>query len=286
MHSKDFNLLWVSKCMYPAKHIVKTNYHDYYQIVFILSGEGEITISNFTYNVEVNQVYIFKPNVKHSIMASKLKSLNTVELKFYCNNVMTSAYLNELPPRIENTSEVIRNAFINIIEELKKPDQYTESIISCLLNQIVLYLTRKLYQEEKQLFKSIGKIDLKSDKNNTDPLDNVVNFINREYHKEIKLNDLADMVHLSPVYFCSVFKERYGVSPIKYLQNIRLENAKKLLYSSNESVTRISEKVGFQSVHYFSRFFKAREGITPNEFRKRNQGFIYRDFHGNMTDFS
>ncbi|NMB98175.1 MAG: AraC family transcriptional regulator [Clostridiaceae bacterium] len=50
--------------------------------------------------------------------------------------------------------------------------------------------------------------------------------------------------------------------------------------------TLISQKVGFQSVHYFSRFFKAHEGITPNEFRRRKQNFIIKDYQGNITDFS
>ena len=55
---------------------------------------------------------------------------------------------------------------------------------------------------------------------------------------EIKLNDLAEMAYLSPIYFCSVFKEKYGVSPIQYLQSVRLENAKQLLIGTN-SITSI-----------------------------------------------
>lgn len=257
MHNKDFNLLWVSKCTYPAKHIVNTNYHEHYQIVFILSGEGKIVVNGCMHDVEVNEVYIFKPNVKHSILVSTSKSLNTVELKFYCNNIANAAWLNQLAPLVTNTGEAVRNAFINIINEVKYPDIYSENMINNILNQIILYLIRGLYRkEDEQSIKNITKVDYSAPKQDKDPLDDVVNYINNEYHREIKLNDLAEMIYLSPVYFCSIFKEKYGVSPIQYLQNIRLEKAKKLLCNTNESITKIAEKVGFQSVHYFSRFFK------------------------------
>lgn len=283
MSTKDFSLLWVSKCTYPAKHIVYTNFHEYYQVVFILGGEGKIIVDGSTYDVKVNELYIFKPNVKHSILASKIKSLNTVELKFFCNNVTSEACLNQLAPLVEDNDESVCNAFINIINEVKTPDIHTENMISLIINQIIIYLTRSLYRKAEQSLKNISKVDSNYSSKNKDPLYNVINYIKEKYYQQIKLNDLAKMAYLSPVYFCSIFKEKYGVSPIQYLQNIRLDNARKLLCNTDESVTKISEKVGFQSVHYFSRFFKAREGLSPNEYRRRHQGFIYKDFNGNIT---
>jgi len=121
---------------------------------------------------------------------------------------------------------------------------------------------------------------------NGDYLDSVVEYIHQNYSNEIKLKDLADIAYLSPIYLCSAFKDRFGVSPIQYLQNIRCDNAKKLLADTNETVTTIAEKVGFQSINYFSRFFKSHTGITPNEFRRRNQNFFIKDYQGDITDYS
>lgn len=288
MLSFDFNILWASKCTYPAKHVVKENYHEYYQIVFILNGEGEIKAEELVYNAYINQMYIFKPNMKHGIKASRSKPLNTVELKFYCDDIIIGSLLYRLPPYIKDVGQLVRNAFIDIVEEIKKQDKYTEPIIKALLMQIIFSVTRiadqgNIYSTKKTL----GKINCENEeKIKLDPLASAVNYMEKNYHKEIKLNDLAEMVHLSPVYFCSTFKERYGVSPIQYLQSVRHENAKNLLINTDDTITMISEKVGFQSIHYFSRVFKSNEGITPNEFRKRNQGYIIKDFQGNITDFS
>ncbi len=293
MLSLDFDILWISKCNYPAKHVIKKHYHDYYQIVFILNGEGEIILGNNVYNADINQVYIFKPNVEHIIKASKFKLLNIVELKFYCNNTISESLAYQLPSIIKDTGQSIRTAFINIVEEVKMQDKYTEHIINSLLTQIIFSLIRISDQETSYLYrKNIDRVNykvyrtIKNEKESNEPLTAVIDYIRQNYSMEIKLNDLAEMAYLSPIYFCSVFKEKYGVSPIQYLQSVRLENAKKLLIGTNNSITSISERVGFQSVHYFSRFFKTHEGITPNEFRRRNQDFIIRDFRGDITDFS
>lgn len=289
----DFKILWVSKCTYPAKHVIKKNHHDYYQIVFILNGEGKIIFNDNVYGASINQVYIFKPNVDHMIESSKFKSLSIVELKFYCNNTVSESMIYQLPSIIKDVGQPIRTSFINIVEEVQLQDKYTEYIIKALLTHIIFSLIRISDQETNYSYKKSkvtvsckGDENIKNKKESEDPLVVVIDYIRKNYYMEIKLNDLAEMAYLSPIYFCSVFKEKYGVTPIQYLQNIRHENAKRLLIDTDNSITIIAEKVGFQSVHYFSRFFKTHEGITPNEFRRRNQEFIIKDFRGNITDFS
>ena len=256
----DFNILWVSKCTYPPRHIIKKNSHDYCQIVFVLGGDGRITVGNITHCAQGNQMYIINSNVEHGIEASNSKSLNTVELKFYCNDPMSESLLQQLPSYVKDAGQYVRMLFTNIIEEIKRQDEYTQYIIESLLNQAILFLARNVIQENingLNRFCNYHSYESDENKENTDLLDNVARYIRENYYNDIKLNDLANIVHLSPVYFCSVFKAKYGVPPMQYLQNIRLENAKKLLIYSNNSITMVSEKVGFQSVNYFSRFFKA-----------------------------
>ncbi len=291
MFPLDINLLWVSKCTYPAKYIIKKNHHDYYQIVFILNGEGKITNGDHVIHASINQAYIFKPNVDHKIEASKYKSLHIIELKFYCNNVTTESLVSRLIPFIKDVGQSMRTSFINFVEEIKNQDDYSLYIINSLLTQLIFGWKRMSAQERNGYNERNGKaIYVNKDSHDNgikkDPLDSTIEYIRENYSSEIKLNDLAEIAYLSPIYFCSAFKERYGISPIQYLQNIRCENAKKLLIDSDDTITIISERVGFQSIHYFSRYFKSREGITPNEFRRRNREFFIIDYQGNITDYS
>ena len=284
----DLDLLWISKCTYNPKHIIKMHHHDYYQVIFILNGESKITIGGSMYNASVNQVYFIKPNVEHVIEASQFKSLNIIELKFYSQNVMTQNLLHQLSTKIDGADRAIRSSFINIVEEVKKQDEYTEPILKCLVTEIFCSLLRLSNQETKHMTVNTG-VDAKyigAHEKNLSPLDKVLDYIRYNYSKEIKLQDLVDIAYLSPIYFCSAFKDKYAITPMQYLQSIRCEVAKTMLIETNESITSISEKVGFQSIHYFSRLFKSHEGISPNEFRKRNQDFIIKDYKGNITDFS
>jgi len=62
---------------------------------------------------------------------------------------------------------------------------------------------------------------------------------------------------------------------MQYINNFRISKAKELMMYSDFNITQISELVGFQSVHYFSRYFKNKERITPSEFRKGVKDNIY-----------
>ena len=78
---------------------------------------------------------------------------------------------------------------------------------------------------------------------------------------DIAFNQVAQVIFL--------FREKSGLPPNKFLACERINYAKRLLYSSDLTIKEIAEKCGFQSVYYFSRLFKAGEGISPGQYRKQ-----------------
>jgi Response regulator containing CheY-like receiver domain and AraC-type DNA-binding domain len=96
------------------------------------------------------------------------------------------------------------------------------------------------------------------------------NYISSNFAHPLTLQSLAEMVNLSPQYFCMIFKQYKGVSPIEYLINIRVEKAKELLLTQPKMLTgSISEIVGYSDQHYFSKIFKSVTGFSPKEFRTK-----------------
>ena len=280
-------ILWVSKCEYPAKHIIKPHRHnEYYHLIFVLNGSGSIVMDYYTHNARINQLYLAKPMVRHGIYASSRNPLNTVEFKFSFCDDDTESLLKSLPDHFEDTSIAIRNVFISIIDEVRKQDSHFEEVLELHLMQILYYLFRDLGSESISLENIYERDTFDSGMEKFKQLKNVAVYIKENYWNDFSLNEMAEMAHLTPTYFCSVFKESYGLSPMNYLQNVRIENAKKLLVHSDKSITDIAFEVGFKSVHYFSRYFKNHEGISPNDYRRRNKGYIYKDFAGNITDFT
>ena len=79
---------------------------------------------------------------------------------------------------------------------------------------------------------------------------------------------------ISPYWFISRFsaayKNKFKISPVNDLINARIIKAKSLLIVGGFSISTVSEMVGFTSIYYFSKYFKAKEGVSPSEFIKRN----------------
>lgn len=103
---------------------------------------------------------------------------------------------------------------------------------------------------------------------NTENLTPVVNVMKGRYNEDISLNYLAEIAGYNPTYLGKLFKEVYGMSPIKYLNLIRIQKAKELLSQNNGlTIKEISFKCGFTDNAYFSRIFKEYTGMTAKAFR-------------------
>lgn len=97
-------------------------------------------------------------------------------------------------------------------------------------------------------------------------------FINNNYMHDIRLNDVAGMVNLSPVYFSGLFKREIGENFTDYVNRVRIDSAKVMLKDVRNNVGEIAEMCGFSDTRYFAKIFKRMVGITPSEYRKRQTG--------------
>ena len=92
----------------------------------------------------------------------------------------------------------------------------------------------------------------------------------QHFSEQITLETVANQAYLHPVYFSSLFRETMDVSFSKYLMNMRLYYAKRLLINSANSVTEICYMSGFTSLSHFLRCFKIIFGTTPKKYREQN----------------
>ncbi|MDE6331727.1 MAG: AraC family transcriptional regulator, partial [Muribaculaceae bacterium] len=93
-------------------------------------------------------------------------------------------------------------------------------------------------------------------------------YIQEHYKEEIRLNELAGLVGMSPTAFSRFFKLRTGRSISDYMIDIRLGNATRLLADSSMSVAEICYDCGFNNVSHFNRIFRKKKGCSPREFRE------------------
>lgn len=108
-----------------------------------------------------------------------------------------------------------------------------------------------------------------------DSLEQVMQYINTHFRDALQIKDLAALAGLSKDYFSKKFTARYGCSPIRYINKLRILEAQRLLITTNQSVSKIAESVGFFDSSYFSRLFKCSTGYYPLRFRALSHSCTY-----------
>ncbi len=102
----------------------------------------------------------------------------------------------------------------------------------------------------------------------------VVSYMQRNFKKRLTVQELADMAYVSSPNLYRLFQEYVGVSPIAYLNGLKLSHASVLLERSNRSVGEIAEECGIEDAFYFSKLFKRKYGCSPLQYRKRVTGKV------------
>ncbi len=107
-----------------------------------------------------------------------------------------------------------------------------------------------------------------SEKEDSTNFSKILRYLNQHYNEQIKLKDISQMYYINKNYACFLFKRNTGMSYSDYLNKIRMEQAKKLLVSTEYTIFEISEMVGYMDYSYFSKAFKKKYNVTPTQYRK------------------
>ena len=95
----------------------------------------------------------------------------------------------------------------------------------------------------------------------------VKTFVERNYHKKVRLEDAAERVYLSPKYLSRVFREVTGKRFSDYRLEVKTEKAKEILAGTGKSVSQISDELGYLNTESFIRIFKKFTDLTPTAYR-------------------
>ncbi len=106
-------------------------------------------------------------------------------------------------------------------------------------------------------------------KNDNYVIKRAVHYIEQIYHRDIKLEEIARHVYVTPAYLSTRFKQETGISTKNYLHKLRIEEACKLLSTPAIRVYEVAERVGYTEEKYFFQVFKKYMHLTPMQYRKQ-----------------
>ena len=99
-------------------------------------------------------------------------------------------------------------------------------------------------------------------------IEETIKYIKENSDQKITVKQLAEMASFTPDHYSRIFKKIMAVSPIEYIQRLRIQRAKLLLLTTDKSIEQIAYEIGFDSASYFLRVFKKYMDTTPKSYRK------------------
>jgi AraC-like DNA-binding protein len=236
---------------------------DVLEIVFIKEGNGSHIIGDRHYHTRKGDLLIYNNGVLHDEYGNR----DTKTSVFCCG--VTDVKLNGLPrnhlvsneqsyvlhsgeaaSEIESLMEMM---YAQVAEE--KP--MAEEVCSYLIRALIMLLLQ-IPQENYVLSESEESI----------LLNEIKAYLNEYYLEDLTLNFLSKKFHISSYYLVHVFKRSTGFSPIQYIIRRRIGEAQSLLINTNDSVTNIAGRVGYDNISYFTTLFSKTVGMSPKKYRQ------------------
>ncbi len=186
-------------------------------------------------------------------------------------NIFAKWFMQGRPPAdiVKYRMSEIINACINSIENIKM--SYGNHFMDCTQMMNILFNcnnTEDLQDEMQKILDDFEQYITKMDNSEPDIIQKSVRYIDDHYYdSDLNISSLANHFDINAPYLSRQFKKNTGMGPLEYLQLKRIEESKKLLLHTNESIKEISQKVGFTYEVSFIRVFKKFEGVTPGIFR-------------------
>ena len=157
-----------------------------------------------------------------------------------------------------NTSSVdllLRKLFHIFTEEHQQRDLLVEMNTSELIVHMLQTESRKLLMKNHKMY--LSKNGLAA----------AIDYIKENLHESISVKKLTEIACMSKASFYRYFKNEFGISPLDYINQERIEQAKKMLADGRKSVTDVSYHLGFSSISHFIKLFKEHVGTTPKQYQ-------------------
>ena len=259
--------------MWVADHIATSivpHSHDYYQMIYCRGGRGAFTVKGEYYHAEPGIAYLVPPMDEHSII--QIDGLHIVEFKFKTHKLPFDEALKQLPTKFKidgnDSLGILLSEVLNTdLNRTAVGRDATDFVLLLFLTAICRCYSGVFIEDSDEIGGEDGDERGLGARNTMGDLLRVADYIEKHISEQINLDELAKLVHLDKSYLIVRFKEKWGITPMKYVNWLRIERAKGLLADTDMSITEIATEVGFQSVHYFSRFFKEKENMPPNDYR-------------------
>ena len=275
--------------------LVKHHWHDEAEILYFSGGKFRLEINMESFFVDSKCLYFINPGELHSII-SESEDRHWEDAVVFSPGIISFDSYDEAQIRLirpiqngkllfprcllpeQPAFPLIQDAFMDIMHSFGKPlpeDVSMDGAAVSDVNAIFDGVTSQLYIKASLLrilavlsdFHLLLPTEKDIDKR-VESIKTVLSFIRDRYKDKLYISDLAKQVNLNEQYFCRFFKKAIGRSPMEYLNEYRIQQARRLLEETDLPVMEVCLECGYNNLGNFLREFRHLTGTTPLQYRK------------------
>lgn len=248
------------------------HFHPEFELTFIVAPNGTRRVGDHIGNFEGSDLVFIGSNIPHlnfdyGIKTEYQKVVLQIKEDFLKNDFITIPELVSIYQLFENSKKVIcfhgtvKDKIGKRLQKIHLLSHFEQFIEVLSLFQILATSYEMTFLHDKpfeNLYNNKEQLRLKV----------VYKFIEENYQRAVSIEEVSHLTHLSKAAFCRYFKKMTRLTFTEFLNQYRIEHAKRLL-KSDKNVTETCFECGFESLSYFNRIFKKVVGENPIQFKKR-----------------
>lgn len=269
LKDSQLQLLWTARIDYASGSVVEAHQHaDFEQLFIVLSGSGTVHSGNESCEMKEGLAFLFRRGVSHSFQftgetvtldfkfrlldTAILHALSNVQARCLCQGI----HLSEIKQWYKMSLQRLK--YPNSVLPLRIEAGFKSTLVSLLLGN------------------AAAPPHDSSVLSNIDEDEPIAAYLRLNLAEKITLDRLSRCFGYNPNYLIRIFSEKTGLTPIQYLQEIRLEKATEYLEFTALPIAEIAERVGW-SLPYLSKMIKERVGLSPMQYRRSLLDEVGRD---------
>ena len=264
------------------------HFHNYLEIGFCYEGEGHLVLGEDTVRFAGREFTVIPPNYPHTTNSDPgdlsqweylFVDVEGFLRKFIDNPVKAEKMIQRIYSkalfRKEEDCKSVSAKILKIMDIMREGEEFYLEEACGILESLLAEIARlNRNTEEEKVVEEKGKI--------TNMIFRSLDYISDHYMDDIKIEDLAKTCHISETHFRRVFTSYMKVSPLEYINTVRIRTACEFLQKTDDSIADIAGKCGFTTNSTFNRNFRQMMGMTPAEWRKRPENYEQQLFKFNI----
>lgn len=254
-------ILWVGRLFKGQNDGVKSHSHPFYHLLFVQTGELQMTAGEDTYTIEAGQCVLIARGVKHAYLNIGKEMCECLEIKFSLPSAAMDGKYSKYD--ILHSGDPLAAALVQqIVQEYADLGGLADDAAASYLTSLLNLLLRKHRYQKRNEFRFLDASEY------SELSQNIIRYLESHYAEPVSLDDVASAVEYNKSYMCTAFRKDTQLTINDCLNFIRIRRAAELIAYSDNDLSSIASMCGFSSASHFNQVFLKHVGTTPGQCRK------------------